>query len=235
MLIDNQRIKKSKLVGRNLRYLRKLFGITQEELAEILDITNSAISQYERGRNIPPTLMSFKICQHFKLPDISYLVDKDLKTESWQPNNSVPDKAAALDRLSHFDTYTDELIKTIIGKNIRYLRKLFNVTQEELAETLGTSNTSISKYESNSNIPSVMISYKLCQFFKLPDISYLLDKDLAKEGWNPLTSASEVPNKVAALNRLAHFETYANELTSALERLKKEIVVFKQELERVDE
>lgn len=40
-------------IGRKLRYLREKSGKTQKELADIMDLSTSAISMYEMGERIP--------------------------------------------------------------------------------------------------------------------------------------------------------------------------------------
>jgi len=46
----------------------------------------------------------------------------------------------------------DELeFNTIVGKNIRYLRKLKKLTQEKLAAVIGVATQQVSKYELGSN------------------------------------------------------------------------------------
>lgn len=40
-------------IGRKLRYLREKSGKTQKELADIMNLSTSAISMYEMGERIP--------------------------------------------------------------------------------------------------------------------------------------------------------------------------------------
>lgn len=39
--------------GKNLAFLRKHFGYTQQALADLVGVTKGAISQYEKGLNLP--------------------------------------------------------------------------------------------------------------------------------------------------------------------------------------
>ncbi|HGY11382.1 MAG TPA: XRE family transcriptional regulator, partial [Desulfobacterales bacterium] len=43
----------SKNIARNLRHLRKLKGLTQEQFADDLNISRSRIGSYEEGRSEP--------------------------------------------------------------------------------------------------------------------------------------------------------------------------------------
>ena len=45
-------------------------------------------------------------------------------------------------------------IKKILGKNIQNYRKLQNITQEQLAETVGIDTISLSKIETGRNYPT---------------------------------------------------------------------------------
>ncbi len=53
-------------VGKRIAYLRKQKGLTQEELAERLEITAQAISKWEKGHTLPETAL---------LPLLSHLFD----------------------------------------------------------------------------------------------------------------------------------------------------------------
>jgi transcriptional regulator with XRE-family HTH domain len=50
--------------GRNLRFLRRHFGFTQEALGKEVGVTKGAISQYEKGLNLPnfETLKKLGVC-----------------------------------------------------------------------------------------------------------------------------------------------------------------------------
>lgn len=52
-----------------------------------------------------------------------------------------------------------------LGENLQFLRKKENITQEQLAEQLGVSRQSISKWESDTAYPEME---KLLQLCKLP-------------------------------------------------------------------
>lgn len=54
------------------------------------------------------------------------------------------------------------------GKNLQFLRKMHNsMTQEELAERMGVSRQTISKWESETAYPEMEKAFELCQFFFL--------------------------------------------------------------------
>lgn len=50
-----------------LEELRKARGITQEELAEILEVSRQTIGSLENGRYNPSILLAFKIARFFDM------------------------------------------------------------------------------------------------------------------------------------------------------------------------
>ena len=48
-------------LGKLLKLARQQKGLTQEQLAETLSVTTSAISKWENGKNLPDTDMLLKI------------------------------------------------------------------------------------------------------------------------------------------------------------------------------
>lgn len=61
-----------------------------------------------------------------------------------------------------------------IGARIKELRKLQNVTQEQLAEALGVTNQAISRWESEIGYPDIEYIIPIANFFKVT-ANYLLD------------------------------------------------------------
>jgi len=52
-------------IGENIKRLRRERGMTQEQLAEKLNITNAAVSKWERGDSLPDITMLFPIADYF--------------------------------------------------------------------------------------------------------------------------------------------------------------------------
>ena len=67
--------KNIKLENNNLRIYRKLNNITQKELAKKLNITQSSISEYEKGHKIISTPILFSICKKYNI-SADYLLGK---------------------------------------------------------------------------------------------------------------------------------------------------------------
>ena len=63
-----------------------------------------------------------------------------------------------------------------IGKKIRELRKIKDISQEELGKRIGTHLTNIGRYERDAQIPSADIIKKLAEVFNV-SADYLLFED----------------------------------------------------------
>ena len=54
-------------ISANIAYYRKKNGYTQKQLAEILGMKNSSVSNWEQGANSPDIEVLFKMCKLFKI------------------------------------------------------------------------------------------------------------------------------------------------------------------------
>lgn len=64
-------------IAKNIRHLRRLKKLSQEGLAEELNITRSRIGSYEESRSAPTIELLLKLSDYFKIP-IDILLRKDL-------------------------------------------------------------------------------------------------------------------------------------------------------------
>ncbi len=67
-------------IGKFLKELRKEKGITQEQLAEILGISNRTISRWETGSNIPDISLLVEIADYFEV-SILEIINGERKSE----------------------------------------------------------------------------------------------------------------------------------------------------------
>ncbi len=66
-----------KKIAKNIYFLRRQRGLTQEKLAEALDITRSRVGSYEEGRSDPGIDVLIQLSDYFKLP-VDALLRHDL-------------------------------------------------------------------------------------------------------------------------------------------------------------
>ena len=69
-------------IGRSIASLRKESGLTQEQLAERLGVTNRSVSRWETGKTLPDLSLMMLLCQEFGI-SISQLL-----SGSHQPSNA---------------------------------------------------------------------------------------------------------------------------------------------------
>ena len=79
--------------------------------------------------------------------------------------------------------------KTLIfAENLKKYRKLKKITQDELANLLDTTKTTIYNYEKGTSFPDIRILYKLCEIFSVTPNELLGDKGVSIFGSENLTS-----------------------------------------------
>lgn len=64
-------------LSQNIKHMRTLKGLTQEQFAEDLKVSRSRISSYEENRAIPPVEFLINLSDYFKIP-IDILIKNDL-------------------------------------------------------------------------------------------------------------------------------------------------------------
>ena len=64
----------------------------------------------------------------------------------------------------------------LFGKRLKELRKQFNMTQQELGNTINVTKVSICCYEKGTRIPSLETLIDLSNLFKV-DLDYLIGND----------------------------------------------------------
>ena len=62
----------------------------------------------------------------------------------------------------------------MLSENIRNLRKMFNISQVDLASSLGVTKQCVSNWENDNILPSIEMLVKLAKFFNV-STDYLLD------------------------------------------------------------
>ncbi|MBP3596928.1 MAG: helix-turn-helix transcriptional regulator [Clostridia bacterium] len=101
-----------------------------------------------------------------------------------------------------------------IGKFIAELRKEKNLTQEQLAEKLGISNKSISRWENGKTMPDYSLLTDICNEFGITINELMSGEKIEKE--NYISKAEE--NLVLLKKRLDKMHKILNKLTSILSK-----------------
>ena len=125
--------------------LRQSNGLTQDQMGEILGVKRVAVSQWENTKEIIP-LDKLNIYSNYFMVSLDYIVGLD-------------DNKKEVTKI--------KLNKNIIGKNLRRLRKEFNLTQEDLADVLNTSHSTISAYESGKTTLLTAFAFQICTKYRI--------------------------------------------------------------------
>lgn len=80
----------------------------------------------------------------------------------WHDNMRVPNRRIFMERRE-----THMLKKENVGKTITFYRKMYGMTQKELADRLNISYQSVSKWEAAINLPTIEMLYELAQVFNV--------------------------------------------------------------------
>ncbi|TAE56368.1 MAG: XRE family transcriptional regulator, partial [Bacteroidetes bacterium] len=81
-------------IGKNIKHLRKLRGLTQQDLADILAIRRSNIGAYEEGRATPRYETLQSMAKHFEISvdrllseDLTKLSEKEIRESNQKPGD----------------------------------------------------------------------------------------------------------------------------------------------------
>lgn len=105
----------------NLALCRRRIGMSQRELAEKMGVTYQAISQYERGKREPKIEQVQRLCDA-----IGCTLDELLGVVEPTPQ---------------------ETDRPILSNQIRAVRRLRGLTQQDVADALGTVKSAVSQWE----------------------------------------------------------------------------------------
>lgn len=138
-------------LAHNLKFLREQMGIRQGEMAKKLDITQSAVGNWERNHRKPNIEMIVRLAEYFGV-SLDDLVLKDL----------VPPT----------EVYT---------KNLQFLRIKHGMTQADMARLLGyRGKQGYNAIETGKAKPDVNDLEKLTDYFGV-SLDQIVKHDLSKE------------------------------------------------------
>lgn len=134
------------MINNNLKYARENIEMTQKELGFVFGVHESTISGWETGKDNIPLAKLVKFCNLYNY-SLDYIVGFDRKNKE----------------------YTDKikLDKKKIGGKLKTIRKKLNLTQQELADKCGISQTTYSNYELGVNLINTMVLYIICKEYKI--------------------------------------------------------------------
>ncbi|MBK9492297.1 MAG: helix-turn-helix transcriptional regulator [Haliscomenobacter sp.] len=112
-------------INKNLKYLRNMKGVTQDQVAEIFGKQKAAISAYEKGKNIPPVDVLIKLAQFFEV-SLDDFVFRDIEKEgtSAVPVKPTPEDEALTALLARMEKRVAMLEGKIRERDVELAREL---------------------------------------------------------------------------------------------------------------
>jgi len=154
--------------SKRLRELRKENGLSQEEIANRLSVSQQSYARWESGNHAPTLDTLEKVSSYFKVT-IAYLVgETNVRqfTDDKQEVYKVPQEEARALEL-------DNTANTTFGERLRQVRELEGLTQVEVAEGLGISQPAYQAWETERKNATKETIKRLSDFFGV-SYSYLL-------------------------------------------------------------
>lgn len=131
------------MIVKNLRNSRELLDLSETDIANVLNVSNSTVSGWETEKDIIPMERLIQYANKFEY-SLDYLFG--LTDE----NNFTP---IVID-------------KKILGNNLKELRKINNMTQVEVVNKVGHGQAAYSHYESGRTLMSTLLTYGLTKIYK---------------------------------------------------------------------
>jgi len=116
-------------LGEKILHLRKLSGMSQEELASQITVSRQAISKWELGESIPDTDNVVQLCRLFNV-SADYLLNDDVESDM-----DIPVVRENSDRLKK--KYTLILMYVVIGLFFLFLIVFGIISRSYLAAIVG--------------------------------------------------------------------------------------------------
>ncbi len=126
--------------------LREDSSLKQKDIAKLLNITQQTYSLWENGTKIIPLKHLNSLCNYY---------------------NVSMDYALGLSNVRQYDIINSVIDKKIIGIKLKEFRKEKNITQEELANILNTTHSTISAYESGKTTILTAFAYEICKRYNI--------------------------------------------------------------------
>lgn len=138
----------------NLLYLRKKLGLTQDDIAKVTNMTRGSYSHYETEDDILSLNSLNAICNYFNV-SFDYMFE--------------------FTNIENYNNIKKEIDKKEVGKRLKEFRIENNLTQVKLADTLKTTHSTISAYESGKTLILTAFLFEICSKYRI-SADYILGK-----------------------------------------------------------
>lgn len=131
-----------KVMAVRLKMIREKLDLTQQQVADMIGVSKTNYNYFENGERFIPLMHLLKFCESFDV-SIDYIFE-------------LSDISITSKRINSLD-------KKEIGRRIREIRQMNNLTQKQLAEILNTSQSTVSAYESGKTLIITAFLFELCK------------------------------------------------------------------------
>lgn len=142
--------------GFRLRELRASEGITQLQMAEILDISKSNISKYEAGTVEPGIDTIVKIAKFFNVTT-DYLFGMKKGGDTMETEEKISEIAQDINNTG------GENMR--LAENMRFLRTQKGLNQRQFADELGVSGAAVAMWETGKREPELSMLIVIAEFY----------------------------------------------------------------------
>lgn len=145
------------MIFERLRELRNSAGITQQTIADILEVQRATYAGWETGKDIMPLRQLNKIANNYKV-SLDYVtgLNNDKKKMKSKIGNTID--------------------LNIVSENLKKYRKEKHLTQKDIAKSLQTTQSNIHKYETGKCLITTMYAIQFAKQYK-----YSLDQLLGRK------------------------------------------------------
>ena len=137
-----------------LFFLREEQDLFQNDMANILNVKQVNISNWENGKEIIPLTKLNMYANYFNV-SLDYIMKLSDK------------KIPSINR--------NDLDKILIGKNIKIIRSQNNLSQQDLANVLNTTKSTIWAYETGKTLILTAFAYQICVKYNI-SMDWLCDR-----------------------------------------------------------
>lgn len=128
-----------------LRKLRKEKGMSQQKLAELLDVNQTAISQWERGITTPSSRMMLKLSQLFDVNPFELINNEENTLGGYEKN----------------------VARHELSERLKRLREEKGLTAADLSTKAGVSVVALTGYEQGAVLPPPDVMDRLCRVLRV--------------------------------------------------------------------
>ena len=142
------------MILNNFKESREILDIKQKDIAEFFNINYSTVSGWETGKDTIPIRRLIEYANHYNF-SLDYLFGLTRVNKEYYPITINIEQVA---------------------KNLRLLRKQNQMTQEEVAKKINTSQAAYAHYENNVNLIPTAFLYNLTQIYNSFSIDNLFGR-----------------------------------------------------------